>query len=540
MDQLLEIEIKTKALIDHLKTVCANFGLGNDGNEFKIIVQCFIYKYIVDQYLGEMTGMMGLGSASECEARLRELSSEEIESLHRRLPPGCARLGKGELLSELYSEMNLPRFAMKVDRTFERIASRNLDVFSVETVGGSKIQLFEPISQYVLNEDQRDGFCRALISRLISAPLNHLGAGRFDFFSTIFEYMIEDYNKDGGGTYAEYYTPQKVARTMARILVGNSHLTSVACYDPSAGSGTLLMNLAHVIGVGKCSIYSQDLSQKSTTLLRANLVLNELVSSIGNIVNGNTLTFPAHTAKAFDLIVSNPPFKLDFSADRTALSGDTHRARFFAGVPTVPKKKPEGMAIYLLFIQHILYSLKDNGRAAIVVPTGFLTSSDSIEMKIKSHLVETNRLRGILAMPSNIFANTGTNVSIIFIGHADDEKVLLVDATGCGVTAKEGKNKKTYLTQLDEDKIVSTFLEMRESESFSVLVSLEEIASKGMVLSPGHYFKVALNLPHDSAAGARAELNSIITSIEGLVEEDIAQGQQLMEVLRSLKNEVAE
>ena len=116
---------------------------------------------------------------------------------------------------------------------------------------------------------------------------------KFDFYATIFEYLIKDYNTNSGGKYAEYFTPHAVAKIMAAILV-NEPVQDVTVYDPSAGSGTLLMNIAHAIGEDKCTIYSQDISQKSSSLLRLNLILNNLVHSIQNIIQGNTISHPYH------------------------------------------------------------------------------------------------------------------------------------------------------------------------------------------------------------------------------------------------------
>ena len=128
-----------------------------------------------------------------------------------------------------------------------------------------------------------------------------------------------------------------------------------------------------------------DISQKSTNLLRLNLILNKLVHSINNIIQGNTLLDPAHRdqefgVKKFDFIVSNP-FKLDFSDFRNELDKKENNERFFAGIPKIPAKKKESMAIYLLFLQHVIYSLKPEGKAAIVVPTGFITSKSGIQKK---------------------------------------------------------------------------------------------------------------------------------------------------------------
>ena len=155
----------------------------------------------------------------------------------------------------------------------------------------------------------------------------------------------------------------------------------VKVYDPSAGSGTLLMSIAHQIGEENCTIYSEDISQKSSNMLRLNLVLNNLTHSIPNIIKTNTIAQPYYLETKFDYIVSNPPFKLDFSDFHPDLDKEVFKKRFFAGVPNIPKSKKESMSIYLMFIQHIMHSLSDTGRAAIVVPTGFITAQSGIEKR---------------------------------------------------------------------------------------------------------------------------------------------------------------
>ena len=289
-----------------------------------------------------------------------------------------------------------------------------------------------------------------------------------------------------------------VAKIMAAILVPEPQrgkIQNVSCYDPSAGSGTLLMNIAHAIGEERCSIFSQDISQKSSSLLRLNLILNNLVHSIQNVIQGNTLLQPYHKdgkqLKLFDYVVSNPPFKMDFSDFRDDLDSDKHKKRFFAGIPKTPKKAVDKMAIYQLFLQHIIFSLKpDDGKAAVVVPTGFLTAQAGIDKKIRMKLIDEKMLAGVVSMPSNIFATTGTNVSIVFIDKANKEDVVLIDASGLGETVKEGKNQKTVLTETEEEKIINTFNEAKTVEDFSVVVSYEDIATKHYSLSAGQYFEV--------------------------------------------------
>lgn len=147
-----------------------------------------------------------------------------------------------------------------------------------------------------------------------------------------------------------------------------------------------------------------------------------------------------------DYIVSNPPFKLDFSEWRDQVETLPEASeRFFAGVPKVPAKSKDKMAIYELFVQHIIYSLKPEGQAAVVLPTGFITAQSGIDKKIRQHLVDNQMLAGVVSMPSNIFATTGTNVSILFIDKNKGD-VVLIDASNLGTKVKEGKNQKTVLS----------------------------------------------------------------------------------------------
>jgi len=237
------------------------------------------------------------------------------------------------------------------------IAISNNEVFAVKTDGGAKVVLFDRLSNYIADDSKRDNFCRAIINKLVEFSFERIFTQKFDFYATIFEYLIKDYNSNSGGKYAEYFTPHAVARIMAEILVPKAQqgqIKNVSVYDPSAGSGTLLMNVAHAIGENRCSIYTQDISQKSANLLRLNLILNNLVHSIPQVIQGNTLLHPYHKEgselKRFDYIVSNPPFKLDFSDYRDELDSKANQQRFFAGIPKVKAKATDKMEIYQLFL----------------------------------------------------------------------------------------------------------------------------------------------------------------------------------------------
>lgn len=492
-----EYKNKTKDLIDNLKTVCSKEGLGNDANEYKIITQAFLYKYLNDKFLHDIkTVEPKLSKIENITEALKKYNKSDYELMLSHLDAGSARLKPEHLISHLFSNSTQQDFTKLFDNTLNDIAVLNSDIFSVQTIGGARIRLFdqELIRNAIDDEANRDNFARSIINKLAESKFNFeeiMNEG-FDFFSTMFEYMIKDYNKDGGGKYAEYYTPHSVAKIMANILV-DSQVSNVTVYDPAAGSGTLLMNMAHAIGEDKCSIYSQDISQKSSNLLRLNLILNNLAHSINHVVQGNTITKPENINKRFDYIVSNPPFKLDFSDEYSQIiSLSNVGERFFAGVPKIPNAKKDSMSIYLLFIQHIMYMLSDTGHAAVVVPTGFITAQSGIEKKIREKLIDKKWLKGVVSMPSNIFATTGTNVSIIFVDKTNTDKVILVDASKLGTKVKEGKNQKTLLSFEEEQKIIDAFKSKESIDDFSIVLDYDEIKEKNYSFSAGQYFEIKI------------------------------------------------
>lgn len=528
---------QTKHLIDTLKTTCANYGLGNDGNEFKIITQAFLYKFLNDKFAHQAKSIDSrLAQADNWEQEVQKYSQEEYEMLLLKMGASI-KLKPQHYISYLFNRQGEDDFHKLFDDTLRDIADLNSSIFSVQTGGGAKIQLFDELSQFVHDPSQRDAFCKAIINPLVNINFENIYQQKYDFFSTIFEYMIKDYNKDGGGKYAEYYTPHAVAKVMAQVMV-DKDFRNVTVYDPSAGSGTLLMNIAHAIGEDKCSIYSQDISQKSSNLLRLNLILNDLNHSIANIIQGDTMMKPAHRDKKFDFIVSNPPFKLDFSEYRDDLDSKINHERFFAGIPKTPKKDVDKMAIYLLFIQHIMYSLSDTGRAAIVVPTGFITAQSGIEKKIRQQMIEQQMLKGVVSMPSNIFATTGTNVSILFLDKDNTSgEIVLMDASKLGKTIKDGKNQKTLLSEADEQQIIDSFRNREAIEDFSVVVSFDEIKEKNYSFSAGQYFDIKIEYVDITPEQFAEKMQSFETALKGHFAESKKLEDEIFKNLKGLNYE---
>ena len=534
---------QTRTLIDDLKAICANYGLGNDGNEFKIITQAFLYKFLNDQFASVVKKIQPhIAKADKWEEVLTAMDREQYEMLLLSLPAGVAHLKPVHFIGYLFNNQNQKDFAITFDDTLIDIASSNTDVFSIKTEGGAKVVLFDRVSNFIADESKKDDFCRAIINKLVAFSFEHVFSKGFDFYATIFEYLIKDYNSNSGGKYAEYYTPHAVARIMAAVLVPveqRGKVNNVSCYDPSAGSGTLLMNIAHAIGEARCSIYTQDISQKSSNLLRLNLILNHLVHSIPNVIQGNTILHPYHKEgdhlKHFDYIVSNPPFKLDFSDYRNDLDTKANKDRFFAGIPKIKAKDKDKMEIYQLFLQHIITSLKPTGKAAVVVPTGFITAQSGIDKKIREHLVNNKMLAGVVSMPSNIFATTGTNVSIIFIDATNKDKVVLIDASSLGKKVKDGKNQKTVLTPAEEQQITEAFNQKQAHEDFSVMVSYEEIINKNYSLSAGQYFDVKIEYVDITPEEFAAKMQGYTQNLEELFKESHTLEEEIKKQLAGLK-----
>ena len=536
------IMAKTKAMIDDLKTVCANYGLGNASSEYKIITEVFLYKFLNDKFLHEIRKVDdNLKNAENIEETLTNMDGDEYEFLLASLPPATAQLKKEHFISFLFNNKNREKFNELFDETLVDIANFNIDVFAVKTGSEDKIRLFDALSVFVTETNKRADFCRAIIDKLVAFSFEEAFSQKYDFFAAVFEYLIKDYNKDFG-KYAEYYTPHSIASIIAKILVPEG-IQNVNIYDPAAGSGTLVLALAHQIGEENCTIYTQDISQKSNEFLRLNLILNNLVHSLGNVVHGDTLLEPQHLNKQknglmkFDYIVSNPPFNVDFSDNRDTLAGENYKERFWAGVPKVPNKDKDKMAIYQMFLQHIIYSLKEDGKAAVVVPTGFLTAGTGIPKSIREYIIKERMLRGVISMPSNIFATTGTNVSILFLDRANkDGKVLLMDASKLGHKEKvDGKNQRTVLEPEEIQDIIGTFINGEEKDDFSVLVDYEQIEQKKLSFSAGQYFEVKIEYVELTPEEFDAKMNDYTVELQNLFAEGNKLQQEILEQLKKVR-----
>ena len=557
MPDIFTLENKIKQMIDEMKGLCQTNGLSNQASEEVVITSVFLYKFLNDKFMANMKDF-----AKEMDMDTEEVLKDEdmFAGFYDSYPQDVA-FKYEDTIECLINKVGNNDFYRLFDDALERISNYpENEEFSIDTADGGRKPLFTRITENV-EASKRNNFAKNIFG-IISQDKFDFGEAfknNFDFYSAIFEYLIKDYNV-ASGVYAEYFTPQAISAIIAKILVKMSPVEDKIydVYDPSAGSGSLVLHLANALGKGsfgdKAQVYTQDISGKSSRFLRTNMLLNGLTNSLDNIIEGDTLETPAHYkvahdpssgVKRFDYITSNPPFKMDFSSTRNTIEQKWEDSevrdgikRFFAGIPKIPNKKKESMGVYLCFIQHILWSLKENGKAAIVVPTGFITAQSGIEKTVRQTIVDKHWLKGVISMPSNIFANTGTNVSVLFIDKSNKEgNIMLIDASKLGEKRKEGKNQKTVLRSDEVKKIEDTFINQDVVEDFSVSVTYEQIVEKNYSLSAGQYFEVKIEFVELSQEEFEKRMLAYSSRLEELFREGKSLEDEIKQRLGELKYE---
>lgn len=524
MTNYYEYEHKIESMIDELQGLCSQQGLSNTASEEEVVTTVFLYKFLNDKFMYNLN-KFGEDIGETVEELLAN-ENDELDAFYDEHSQDVM-FRTEDTIESLVKHVSKDNFYEHFDAALERISNYEAnDKFKVEEADGTRLPLFTCLSDLV-SRDSKNGFAVSIFSIITQEKFQFQDAyeNSFDFYSTVFEYLIKNYNV-ASGTYAEYFTPQACSSIISKILVNMSEIDENKLYeitDFAAGSGSLILHLANELGHGKfgnrARVYTQDISAKSSRFLRLNMMLNGLTESLDNIIKGDTLLTPAHYnvahdpssgLKKYDFITINPPFKTDFSSTRDDIEHKWQNTdRFFAGIPNIPKAKKDSMAIYTCFLQHVLYSLKDDGKAAVIVPTGFITAQSGIEKKIREKIVNEHWLKGVISMPSNIFANTGTNISIIFIDKTNQNgEVLLMDASNMGEKVREGKNQRVVLSNEEVKQIEDIFINHEVVEDRSVSVTYDEIKEKNYSLSAGQYFEVKIEYVEISKEEFKEKMDS--------------------------------
>ncbi|WP_329338048.1 type I restriction-modification system subunit M [Streptomyces sp. NBC_00663] len=286
-----------------------------------------------------------------------------------------------------------------------------------------------------------------------------------DLLGGAYEYLMRHFATESGRSKGQFYTPAEVSRVLAKVLgIGADTRQDHTVYDPTCGSGSLLLTVADEAPRG-LTVYGQEKDNATWALAQMNMILHGYEDR--DIRKGDTLTSPQFTPGAqlrtFDFAVANPPFSTESWSN--GLENDYGRFEF--GRP--PQKNGD-----YAFLLHILTSLKDNGRAAVILPHGVLFRGHA-EAAIRRELLDRGYIKGVIGLPANLFYGTGIPACVIVLDKEDAKTrtgVFMIDASQGFM--KDGN--KHRLRSQDIHKIVDVFTKQTEIERYARMVPLQEIA----------------------------------------------------------------
>ncbi len=318
-------------------------------------------------------------------------------------------------------------------------------------------------------------------NELISKVLLHLDKidfqlqnSQIDVLGDAYEYLISQFASGAGKKAGEFYTPQEVSQILARIVTsGKQELKSV--YDPTCGSGSLLLRVAKYVGrVDR--FFGQEMNNTTYNLARMNMILHDVHFADFDIKQEDTLEHPQHAEFRFEAIVANPPFSAKWSANPIHLSDD----RFAQYGKLAPASKAD-----YAFIQHMIYQLDDNGTMAVVMPHGVLFRG-AAEGHIRKFLIEDrNYLDAVIGLPPNLFFGTSIPACILVFKKCrqDQKDVVFIDSSK---HFEKGKNQNRLRPQ-DVDKIIETYEDRKAEDKYSYVATLNEIKENDYNLNIPRY-----------------------------------------------------
>ena len=489
-----------------------------EANEYKDYILGFIfYKYLSDQLVQFVTKE---GMTPEDIKALNEEDADTVKYIQDNL---------GYFIA--YDNL----FATWVDPVFDFDESNVRDALSAfsRLISPTYKKLFEGIfttletglSKLGESAGKRTKAISDLLHLIKSIPMN--GKQGYDVLGYIYEYLIEKFAANAGKKAGEFYTPHEVSVLMSHIIAHElKHKDTIEIYDPTSGSGSLLINIGEAVekyAKSKDSItyYAQELKANTYNLTRMNLIMRGIKASNIKTRNGDTLeddwpyfdeNDPQGTYHALyvDAVVSNPPYSQAW--DPSFKDSDPRYSRF----GLAPKTKAD-----FAFLLHDLYHLKPDGIMTIVLPHGVLFRGGE-EGEIRKQLIEQNHVDAIIGLPSNIFFGTGIPTVILVLKQKrQNTDVLIVDASKHFV--KEGKNNK--LQASDIKRIVDAVINRDSIEKFSQVVSKQTLRDNGYNLNIPRYV--------DSSPAAESwDLHA--TMLGGIPNSEIAQLNQYWQAFPQL------
>lgn len=450
-----------------------------DADEFRDYILGFIfYKYLsekIENYADHLLKEDGLVYASldenskEAQEILEAIKEDAIESLGYFLKP-----------SELFSAVAQRGNSDKNNFILEDLTKilRNIEQ---STMGHESEDDFGHLFEDLDLTSTKLGKTEEAKNTLISKVLSHLDKINFELENTnrdvlgdAYEYLIAQFASGAGKKAGEFYTPQQVSKILAKIVT-NKKTKLKSVYDPTCGSGSLLLRVAKEVE-DVSNFYGQELNRTTYNLARMNMIMHDVHYRKFSIKQEDTLENPQHMDDKFEAIVANPPFSANWSANPLHMSDD----RFSQYGKLAPSSKAD-----FAFVQHMIHHLDDNGTMAVVLPHGVLFRG-AAEGHIRKHLIEDrNYLDAVIGLPANIFYGTSIPTCILVFKKCreDSENVLFIDASN---EFEKAKNQN-YLTDENIEKIISTYKNRSEIEKYSHNASLDEIKENDYNLNIPRY-----------------------------------------------------
>lgn len=491
-----------------------------EANEYKDYILGFIfYKYLSDQLVQFVTRQ---GMTPEDIKALNEEDADTVEYVQSNLGYFIAYDNLFSTWIDPTSEFNesnvrdaLSAFSRLISPTYKKLFD---GIFTTLETGLSKLGE---------STGKRTKAISDLLHLIKSIPMNgNLG---YDVLGYIYEYLIEKFAANAGKKAGEFYTPHEVSVLMSNIIAHElKHKDTIKIYDPTSGSGSLLINIGEAFekyakNKDCITYYAQELKANTYNLTRMNLIMRGIKASNIKTRNGDTLEedWPyfddsdpqgSYYALHVDAVVSNPPYSQNW--DPSFKDSDPRYSRF----GLAPKTKAD-----FAFLLHDLYHLKPHGVMAIVLPHGVLFRGGD-EGEIRKQLIEQNHIDTIIGLPANIFFGTGIPTVILVLKQKrENTDVLVVDASKHFI--KEGKNNK--LQASDIKRITDAVIKRESIDKFSKLVSKKTLRDNGYNLNIPRYV--------DSSAAAESwDLHA--TMLGGIPNREIAELDNFWQAFPQLRS----
>ena len=463
-------KITTQAEINQiLWEACDTFRGKIDSSIYKdyVLVMLFV-KYLSDAHKERLEELRKKYDGNEMRIK-RALSRERFV------------ISEESTFDYLYSKRNAAEVGEEINKALEKLEEDN---------PGKLRNIFRNIdfnSEAVLGQTKdRNAMLRTLLEDFAKLDLRPSKIGGEDIIGNSYQFMIERFASDAGKKGGEFFTPSMVSELLARLVKPKEN---DRIYDPTCGSGSLLIRVVNQVPSRKVAVYGQERNGQTHSLCMMNMFLHKIDDA--KIEWGDTLSNPLHLEDGklmkFQVIVANPPFSLDkwamgFAGDnddkfKMEASLDPH-GRFEWGVP------PASRGDYA-FVQHMLYSLAEDGRMAVILPHGVLFRGAS-EGRIRKQIIDLNLLDAVIGLPEGLFYGTGIPACImVFKKNRTRRDVLFIDASGEG-NYEKGKNQNK-LREQDIEKIVETYEKYEDVDKYAYVATYEEIKENDYNLNIPRY-----------------------------------------------------